>query len=307
MGSASAPTTGDLILLDYQGRDLRHLDSWLIKAGTRSPYSHMLVVLDEGHVAQANPAPGPRADRPPPTGDNVGDIQIYELGRYLNGLGASDAKIRLDLFHPLKRAVDSGRVTAFAEHERQVAKQHAYGKTERDQVVFSTGHSIAIGVIHAIQAHPRLVPEADRWVDALVWAMGDGDRWLFCSEFAYRCLKAGGADFALRRKPIVDLSRYGVIGLNVMAWPVPTPAEVWRLLVARAKALMNWDADDDRGTEELWKCVQEGFDERCRPTNVSAADFCVPADFACSPDFERTATYGPGSTSWQPAEPYDCG
>lgn len=288
------PRTGDLVLYAYQDTSLlKHTDSYLIAKGTHSPYSHIAVVLDDTTATQANPGSGAR-----------GDVQVFALYDRMTAKGST---VVFDLFRPTSTPADEARLRAYATKQAADSEMHTPGDTEPDQVAFSTAHAVGIGILHALVGVVG-IPGVRQMVDALAWAMEDETRWLFCSEYAFRCLEQSGADFKLRRKPFVDLPSYLDLGWLIL----DRRRLIWRQgfvkrIIRELKDLVGWDADDDAGCAELWMRYWDGYVHHRKPARVSAADFCVPADFACSSSFRhigqatgRSAYFSP------PAAAYHC-
>ncbi len=287
--------TGDVLLVERPDDRAHRVSKW-IRDATRSPYSHTIVVLEDGSYAQATAGQ-----------DGASDVQMLtqkDLERLI------ECVVRIDLFRPKDEfpLADKALLTSEVERLFRLSQLQPGGSPD---VMFSMGAAASMAALQAVQARLEdktlekdVRVDLERWQDAFFWALENGPSRLVCSEFAHVVLDIAGERPRLPAKP----------ALRTENWPTDEPGltvlglshwfhEVGRKIGQRIGEQIFTDGDALRTLGEEWDRVKCAYDQGLRPQRLTIANFFTPADFSWSPTFLRTARRTKGSPDWQPAPP----
>ena len=240
---------------------------------TGSPYSHTAICYGEDQYAHAFAG----ADK---------DVALIDAP----ALDASAGRREIHLFRPAGASFDADAMGREVEARRKDAAEPPPGR-----LTFSDGALAGLAVLRLVASNepiPWLSREfRDRLRRALVVALDDGHRRLFCSEFAYRVSAAGGFVPPLPAQPFIPA--------DALKPPRGLTGDVLEAVVARVKRwlvrTMQLDADSMLTFAEVWGRVVEAFRRDAQvPKGVAVANFYVPGDFVAAKDTYRL------TAAWQP-------
>ncbi len=288
-----ATRAGDVVLLAH-GDDKSDPVSLLIQKVTGSPYSHTILCLGDGQYADASPAP-----------NGAADLSCFDEERLIAGL---DSKAWFLLLRPSQPAVAD---TLREAVDVLIDRANATG----DPIIFSDGALAGLGTLvvlgngllrslDEVRGHGAASDNVERLRAAIFYALEDGDRRLFCSEFVYRALTAAGARPSLPAQPIVNMRgfplddpEHALIGWleSVRLWLQSRWSDIEDWLLRR----MSLDRDSLKTFDEVWDTIQLAYEEKRSPKQLTVANFFTPADFKSSSTFDELATKRKGGP-WLP-------
>lgn len=277
------PRTGDVILLERLGGTNQPLSEFIQRI-TGSDFSHSIVALGDGCYADATAVPGGKSDIEKYRGDVLAAILAnavrMELFRPPTGFPVADAK-RLD-----------AAVTSFIRRATPPPLLNV-----PPDVMFSMGAGLTLAALRALQQVLRLPvlwrrDEAVKVETAMFWALENGDRRLYCSEFVHVVLDEAGQRPTLPEEPVINPFRFPTDeppGESLRSW-LDVVGDFFRRVGAWMRERLELDEQLWPTITEEWERIRCAYYEGLTPERLTIANFFTPADFERSPSLERIAS-----------------
>jgi hypothetical protein len=271
--------------------------SELIRKATGSPYTHTMVSLGGGDLAEANLKPGDEPD--------VLQRSVRQVAKKLTETHSAH------LFRLKTGPVREEVIRARFEDWR--AKARPRGPTRATSVELADTQNLvrfnlaAMGMLAPLSA---VIERAgrdphDQWArlrDAMFVTLSNGIWSVWCSEFAHRLLAESGHRPSLPSTPWItlpaDIDDEPVLAFGLLDW--------WNTFARWAKKryaeIQRWSGianDAWPDAKEILKEIRTNFDIGARPTRLEVADFFAPVDFANSGSFTLIAKADATNPTWQ--------
>jgi hypothetical protein len=256
--------------------------SEIIRQVTKSPFSHTAICVTPSTFA--NSVVGLESSKA------SADVQVLNL----EAMKRVGAVRELHLLRPAGQ-IDGAKLSAYvAEAERRA------GSRGDDRMIFSVGALAGLAVLR-LAVRFRAVPVVDEIRRALIVALDDGDRRLFCSEFVYRASAAAGFVPPLPEEPFLPGDLLDGIGaLDSRDLLVST----FERVKGRLQGLVPLDEEAKRTFGEVLHATVRALEDRTPvPPDREEANFYVPADFAAcvvgeGPPYAHVATWDAAAQNW---------